>query len=141
MNDLKENWMREVEEVVTDDTPALIDDAEVEATEDFELESINQNTTADYTIHPQADSNAPNFASAGFDNSPINGYMPIFANDTVPNMNFDDIIMPFAGDLLSQATGIYDGDTFLDGSHGYLPPQHTVAFDATMGGPMWAAQS
>jgi hypothetical protein len=135
MNHLKDNWMKEVEEIVTDDLPPL-DDLEGE---DIGAEQPDDLSSPDYLDMPPLDPNALSYAGANFDNSPIaNTCSPIFVNDMGINMaqvNFADMMLHCEGDLMSQATGTYGGnDIFIDPSQGYL--QHAVAFEPMMNGPM-----
>jgi hypothetical protein len=141
MNELKKNWIREVEEIVPDNAQPPSNEGDAEDADDIDLEHIDE-AVADYASISQVDPTTLSFAGSAFDNSPVSGYMSTFPTDVnvnMTNVNFEELMMPCESDIMAQTTGMYAGDVFTDGSQGYLP-QQTVAYDASMG-QMWAAQS
>lgn len=133
MNDLKDNWMKEIEEIVTDDSPSLPDENEADAEDDLENEQTSQVIISDYNELSPIGPNAVDFAGAGFDStSPMsNAYSPAFANAL--NMNVTDVYCE--GDFISQPAGMYStSDVLYDGAQSYLP--QAVAYDSMMIAPM-----
>lgn len=147
MNELKQHWMREREETVEEDTPSLPDDADADAVGEPDFESPDESHDLDYANLIPLDATAVSFTGSNFDahQSPMSSFPPAtFATDinlhAVPHMTFDDMVNPCAGEVMSQAAGLYAHHNMFSGEH-FLPPQPTVAYDVPMGGQMWAAQS
>jgi hypothetical protein len=116
MQELKENWLREVEEFVTTETQLLTTESNTDDDEQFDNETDLNVTTA--TVSSSLpDDFAFDTSSAFVENMPLtssfgsNADQVNFEYDTAGIGAFD---MSVTSDLLSQATGLYTNVAFGD---------------------------
>jgi hypothetical protein len=140
MNHLKDNWMKEIEEMVTDDLPPL-EDPNDDAGEDVDPDQVDDLTSPELLDMSPADPNAFSCTGSNFNNSPIDiDCSPMFIGDmemnmNIPNVNFTDMMLHCEGDLMSQAASLYSGsDMFTNANQAYL--HHAVGYKPIMNGPM-----
>ena len=112
MNDLKDNWMREVEEVVPDDESSLEDDLEHG---DIESDQIDDCPTQDHSSLSPVDCNAFNHAGAGFSVSPM--LADFSASFPGEYTNFPDPLALHSAGVINISDGSYDG------AQAYMPQQ------------------
>jgi hypothetical protein len=105
MQHLKETWMREVEEVVDDQTQPLATQSNADDDEQFDNENeshapatVSSNLADDYTLDPSSVLVENMLAPSTFDDDTVN-----FEYDTYGIGTFD---LPCASDVMSQATGL-----------------------------------
>jgi hypothetical protein len=116
MNDLKEHWLREIEEIVPDDAPSPSDDIDDEAGDNIDLDLDNDCAEYDYSTMPITDSRALSFTGS-FSTSPLNtSYSPSFNHDlniSMPTVGFGGLTGHYEGGQMPQSAGILDGNDML----------------------------
>lgn len=126
MEDLKESWMREIEEIVPDDESSLPDDDHDIAGEP-DIDQFRNLASFDFSIESPIDQTTFDGTGAGF--SPMSaGYSPGLRDPMTMNMSMDLPNLSFQETMFPQALGMIDTDDMLYGALPGFLPQQGLAF-------------